>query len=90
MVTACDVIAAIGGKLSNQISILLEAAQIDGCDEENVKPVGKGFIRNYHHFTYRSPGIVACSYIKGGAYVLHKMKQGAGINFVIYLVTLCI
>jgi hypothetical protein len=79
MVTASDVIQAIGGKLTNQISILLEAAQINACDEENVKPVGKGFIRNYHHFTYQSAGVVACSYIKGGPYVLHKMKQGAGM-----------
>lgn len=78
MVTASDVIQAIEGKLSNQISIMLEPAQIDDCDEENVKPVGKGFIRDYHHFSYRSPGVVACSYIKGGDYVLHKMKQGAG------------
>lgn len=77
MVTASDVIQAIEGKLSNQISIMLEPAQIDDCDEENVKPVGKGFIRDYHHFSYRSPGVVACSYIKGGDYVLHKMKQGA-------------
>ena len=80
MVSATDVIQAIGGKLRNQMSILLEAAQIDACDELNVKPVGKGFIRSYHHFTYPSAGVVACSYVKGGSYVVHKMTQGPGMN----------
>lgn len=80
MVTAEDVIRAVEGKLSNQTSILLEPAQIDGCDEENVKPVGKGFIRNYHHFSYRGTGVLACQYIKGvGSYQLHKMTQGPGM-----------
>lgn len=82
MVTAEDVIRAVGGKLSNTIDVLLEANQIHACDEDAVKAVGKGFIRKYHHFTYPSPGVVSCRYIKGeGPYVAHKMIQGAGVNF---------
>lgn len=82
MVTANDVIEAVGGKLSNTTPVLLDADQIYACDEANVKAVGKGFIRNYHHFTYPSPGTVACQYIKGeGPYVIHKMIQGAGTMF---------
>ena len=70
---------AIEGKLSNMVTTILEPEQIDACDEDGVKSVGKGFIRRYHHFTYRGAGIIACRYIKGvGAYAVHKMNQGAG------------
>lgn len=78
MVTAHDIMQAIQGKLVNQSSVLLNAEEIDACDEEPVKPVGKGWIKKYHHFQYRGPGIVACSYIKGGPQVIHKMVQGKG------------
>lgn len=80
MVTASDVIGAVQGKLSRQMSILLEAAQIDACDEDLVKPEKRGFIRKYHHFTYPEPGVVACQYVKGvGAYMTHKMCKVAGM-----------
>lgn len=74
-------IQAVDGKLSNASTILLEAHQIDACEEDYVKAIGKGFIRQYHHFTYPSPGVVACLYVKGvGDYVTHKMAQGAGVD----------
>lgn len=80
MVTASDVIRAVNGKLSNTTTVLLEAAQIDACDEETVKPVGAGFIRKYHHFSYGGVGVVLCRYIRGeDPVVRHTMTQGAGI-----------
>ena len=81
MITAQDVVEAIEGKLSRTMTTILEADQIDACDEENVKAVGKGFIRNYHHFSYRGAGVVACRYIKDvGRDVMHKMTQGSGTD----------
>jgi len=81
MVTANDVVEAIQGKLSRTMTTIFDAREIDGCDEENVKSVGKGFIRNYQHFSYRGAGVVACRYIKDvGPYVLHKMNQGSGTD----------
>ena len=79
MVTAEDIIYAVGGTVSNTIPVLLEGREITACDEEDVTPVGKGFIRSYHHFTYERPGVVRCRYIKGvGPYITHRMKQGGG------------
>lgn len=79
MITAEDVVDSVVGKLSNMMTMILKAEQIDACDEDNVKSIGKGFIRNYHHFSYRGAGILACRYIKGsGDYSIHRMKQGAG------------
>lgn len=87
MITANDVVDAIQGKLSRTMTTILEADQIDACDEENVKSIGKGFIRNYHHFTYCGAGVVACRYIKGkGNYVTHKMQQGSGIIMIILFI----
>jgi hypothetical protein len=37
-------------------SILLTAEEILKADEPNVKPVGKGFITKYHHFSYGGNG----------------------------------
>ena len=37
-------------------SILLTAEEISKSDEPNVKPVGKGFITKYHHFSYGGKG----------------------------------
>ena len=86
MATANDVVGAIEGKLSNAMTTIFEAHEIDACDEENVKPIGKGFIRNYHHFTYRGAGVVACRYIKGvGQFTTHKMYQGAGTILIAFL-----
>ena len=83
MVTASDVIRAVNGKLSNTTTVLLEAAQIDDCDEDIVRPVGKGFIRKYHHFSYAGAGVVLCRYIRGvGPAVRHTMAQGAGIDWI--------
>lgn len=80
LITVQDVVEAIEGKLSNMVTTIFEPEQIDACDEENVKSIGRGFIRNYHHFTYRGAGVIACKYIKGvGAYAVHKMNQGAGV-----------
>ena len=79
MITAEDIVEAVEGKISNMVTTIFEPEQIAACDEENVKSVGKGFIRNYHHFSYRGAGVVACRYIKGdGDYVIHKMTQGNG------------
>jgi hypothetical protein len=73
---------AIEGKLSNMVTTIFEPQQIYACDEDEVKSVGKGFIRRYHHFTYRGAGVIACRYIKGvGAYTVHTMKQGKRMNF---------
>ena len=81
MVTANDVIQAVGARLSHTTAVLLEAAQIDACDEENVRPVGPAFIKKYHHFSYAGPGVLSCRYIKGaGAAVRHTMKQGGGMQ----------
>jgi hypothetical protein len=81
MVTAADVIQAVGARLSHTITVLLEAAQIDACDEDNVQPVGPAFIRKYHHFSYAGAGVLNCRYIKGvGPAVRHTMKQGGGMH----------
>lgn len=80
MVTAADIINAVEGKIRNTLLIQFDASQIDACDEENVEPVGKGFIKKYHHFSYGGAGIVKCRYIKGvGPYSKHSMIQGAGV-----------
>ena len=87
MVTANDVIQAVGARLCHTTAVLLEAAQIDACDEENVRPVGPAFIKKYHHFSYAGPGVLSCRYIKGvGTAVRHIMRQGGGIvtNFSIF------
>ena len=79
MVTAGDVIRAVQGKICNMVLVEFEARQIDACDEENVTPVGKPFIKKYHHFSYGGAGVVNCRYVKGvGDFVRHTMVQGAG------------
>jgi hypothetical protein len=86
MVTATDVIQAVGARLSNTTTILLEAAQIDACDEDAVTPVGPAFIKKYHHFSYAGPGVLTCRYIKGvDPAVRHTMKQGTGIVAFLFL-----
>ena len=45
MVTAADVIAAVQGKICNMVLVQFDARQIDACDEDNVTPVGKPFIK---------------------------------------------
>jgi hypothetical protein len=78
MVTAADVIRTVQGKICNMMLVEFDARQIDACDEDNVKPVGKGFIKKFHHFSYAGVGVVNCRYIKGvGPYVRHTMVQGA-------------
>lgn len=79
MVTAADVIHAVQGKIRNMVLVEFDARQIDACDEDDVKPVGKPFIKKYHHFSYGGAGVVNCRYIKGvGPAVRHTMIQGAG------------
>ena len=44
---------------------MLTVAEIYACDEPLVKPRGKGFIKQFHHFTYHSEGILICKTKKG-------------------------
>lgn len=67
--------------LKNTTSIELTAAEVNNCDEDVVKPVGKGFVRQFHHFKYAGPGVVLCQYVKGrGAYIRKEMTQSNGIR----------
>jgi hypothetical protein len=67
--------------ISNTESIYLSAERIQECDEDIVKPTGKGFIKQYHHFTYVSAGVLKCQYIRGqGEYKQHTLKQHVGKN----------
>jgi hypothetical protein len=66
--------------LSNTESIHLSAETIQECDEDIVKPTGKGFIKQYHHFTYVSAGVLKCQYIRGkGEYQQHTLQQQKGM-----------
>jgi hypothetical protein len=65
--------------LKNTHSIQLSAEDVEACDEDIVKPVGKPFIKKYHHFAYQSVGVLKCKHIKGeGEYVIEKTKQMTG------------
>ena len=67
--------------LRNTHSIELSAADVNSCDEDIVKPVGNGFIKKYHNFTYGGIGVLKCRYIKGeGDYVIHRTKQMNGTS----------
>lgn len=67
--------------ISNTESIYLAAETIQECDEDIVKPIGKGFIKSYHHFTYVSMGVLKCQYIRGqGQYEQQTMKQHIGMK----------
>jgi len=66
--------------LKNTTSIELSAKEVNDNDEDIVKPVGKGFVRQFHHFKYAGPGVVLCQYIKGrGNYVTKEMRQLNGM-----------
>jgi len=68
--------------LKNTTSKILTAEQICLADEDIVKPVGPGFIKKYHHFTYLGPGVLSCKYIKGqGEYRREEMRQAKGIIY---------
>lgn len=74
-------IIACMSNISNTESIHLSAELIQECDEDIVKPTGKGFIKQYHHFTYVSAGVIKCQYIRGqGDYKQHTLKQQVGTN----------
>jgi hypothetical protein len=63
-------------KLKNTTSVELTYQDINEADEEPVRAIGKNFIKKYHHFTYISPGVVGCRYIKGiGDLVMNRMSQ---------------
>src|ERR1700744_6436572 len=46
--------------LKNTTSIELSANEVNDADEDIVKPVGKGFVRQFHHFKYAGEGVVLC------------------------------
>lgn len=63
-------------KLSNTECIILVREDILKCEENIVKPHGPAFIKLFHHFTYVSPGVVDCKYVKGvGHFNRHQMNQ---------------
>lgn len=67
--------------LKNTNSIELSAKEVNDADEDIVKPVGKGFVRQFHHFKYAGPGVVLCRYIKGqGPVVRKEMSQSKGMQ----------
>ena len=67
--------------LKNTTSIELSAKEVNDADEDIVKPVGKGFVRQFHHFKYAGPGVVLCQYIKGkGVSVRKEMSQSKGMH----------
>jgi hypothetical protein len=73
-------IIACMSNVSNTESIHLTAERIQECDEDIVKPTGKGFIKQYHHFTYVSAGVIKCQYIRGqGDYKQHTLNQQIGM-----------
>ena len=62
--------------LKNTTSIELSAKVVNDNDEDIVKPVGKGFVRQFHHFKYAGPGVVLGQYIKGhGSYARKEMRR---------------
>lgn len=67
--------------LKNTTSIELSANEVNDSDEDIVKPVGKGFVRQFHHFKYAGEGVVLCQYIKGqGTYARKEMNRVNGMN----------
>ena len=67
--------------LKNTNSIELSSKEVNDADEDIVKPVGKGFVRQFHHFKYAGPGVVLCQYIKGkGPSVRREMSQSKGMH----------
>lgn len=67
--------------LTNTTSYELTAEQIEECDEDIAKPKGKGWVKQYHHFSYAKPGVINCQYVRGkGAYQTHQIVQIEGIN----------
>lgn len=80
MKSADDIIPCMT-KIKNTTAFQLTAEEIKACDEDVVKPVGQGFIKKYHHFSYEKSGEVKCQYIRGeGSYVKHKMRKLDGIK----------
>lgn len=78
-------------KLSNTECIVLAREDILNCEENIVKPHGPAFIKLFHHFTYVSPGVVDCKYVKGvGHFNRHHMNQIGmyflTISFLVYYI----
>jgi hypothetical protein len=61
--------------LNRTTGTLLTREEILECDMPMVKPVGKSFVKKYHHFAYGNDGEVLCQVIKGeGDYITHQMR----------------
>jgi hypothetical protein len=67
-------------KLKNTNSIEITYDEIVKADEEDAKPIGKGFIKKYYHFTYDGPGVVKCKFMKDDneVYKYHTMNKMGG------------
>lgn len=65
--------------IKNTTAYKLTADEIKACEEDLVQPVGPGFIKKYHHFSYEKSGELLCRYIRGeGPLLKHKMTRIEG------------
>jgi hypothetical protein len=80
------------GNIKRTTSKTLTYDEICACDDnQNVEPVGPGFIKKYYHFEYVRAGVVRCKVKKSDtASFLHTMGKVASMLFaMIMLLSFC-